>query len=49
MYPHVFPPNWIKGFCYNFFHPLQLCGIDENWEWGEIVWLKKAGGKGVLG
>ena len=36
MCPHVFPPHWIKGFWYNFFHP--LLGLE-----GKPFGLKRSG------
>ena len=49
MYPHVFPPHWVKGFCYNFIHPPLFCGIDENWDLGGIFWLEKLRGRAYGG
>ena len=34
MYPHVFPPHWMKGIWYNLFHNSLFYWIDENWNWG---------------
>ena len=34
MYPHVFPPHWIKGILYDLFHTSLFCWIDGNWNWG---------------
>ena len=49
MYPYVFPPQWIEGFWYHFFHPSLFGGINKNWDWGEILWLEKIGGEGIWG
>ena len=49
MYPQVFPPHWIKGIWYNLFHPSLFCRINENWNCGETLWLKKVGGKDIWG
>ena len=35
MYPHFFPPHWIRGIWYNLFHPSLFCRNDDNWNWGE--------------
>ena len=44
MYPHVFPPHWIKWFWYNFFHSLLFFGIDKNLGLGGTSCLEKVGG-----
>ena len=53
MYPHVFPPQWIMGFWYKFFHPPLFRGINENWYWEESCGLKRLGerayGRGTRG
>ena len=49
MYSHVFHLHWIKGIWYNLFHPSLFCWINDNWNWGETLWLKKVGGKDILG
>ena len=42
MYPHVFPPHWIKGFWYNFFHPHYFFGISGGLGW-ESCGFKRLG------
>ena len=49
MYPPVFSLHWIKGIWYNLFHPSLFCWINDNWNWGETLWLKKVGGKDIWG
>ena len=47
--PHVFPPHWIKGFWYNFFHLLLFYGINKNWDWWEPYGLKRLEGRAYGG
>ena len=54
MYPHVFPPHWVKGIWYNLFHPSLFCWINDSWNLGGgglggALWLKKVGGKDLWG
>ena len=49
MYPHVFSPHWIKGFCYDFFHLHYFVGSTKTETGEKTLWLKKVGGKGTWG
>ena len=34
MYPHVFPPHWIKGTWRIFYTLHYFTGLTKNWTWG---------------